>query len=85
MASLIPNQDTQGRVLRRVEFDPPEGGRRQRIRLGKVTGREGEDFKRRVEELVGDLRLGQQHTASLCDWLNKLPPAICSCGCRTQG
>ncbi len=76
MASLIPNQNTKGCVLRRIEFDPVEGGRRQRLRLGRVTGRDGEDFKRRLEEVIRDLRLARAHTGSLCEWLNGLTPAM---------
>ena len=76
MASLIPNSETPGRVLRRVEFFNAVGGRRQRISLGKVTGREGDDFRRRVEEIVNDLRLAQPHAGTLIDWLNRLSPTM---------
>ena len=76
MASLIPGTETKGCVLRRIEFDPVDGGRRQRLRLGKITGRDADDFKRRLEDLIRDLRLGQTHTGSLCEWLNGLPLAM---------
>lgn len=76
MASLIPSEDTKERVLRRLEFDPVNGGRRKRLHLGKLNGREGGEFKRRIEDLITDLRLGQPHTTGLCEWIRTLPPAI---------
>ena len=76
MASLIPSANTKGRVLRRVEFDSLHGGRRERVRLGRVTIEEGLDFKRRIETILADLLLGQQHTANLCEWLNGLPAGM---------
>lgn len=50
MASLIPNSDTTGRVLRRVEFFAASGGRRHPLSLGRIAGREGDDVLHRVEE-----------------------------------
>ena len=73
MASLIPGQSIKGCVPRRIEFDPVDGGRRQRVRLGNATMREGEDVRRHIEEVIHDFRLGQSHAASLCEWLNRLP------------
>ena len=75
MASLYPSSKKQGRMLRRVDFII-DGGRRYRIKLGQVTGREGDDFRRRIEEVIGDLRLGRQHSSSLIDWLNSLSPKV---------
>jgi integrase len=72
MASLIPDTETKGCVLRRIEFYPIDGGRRQRLRLGKITGRDGEEFKRRLEDVIRDLRLGHPHSGNLCEWLNGL-------------
>jgi integrase len=76
MASLIPDSETKGCVLRRIEFYPIDGGRRQRLRLGKTTVRDGEEFKRRLEDVIRDLRLRQPHSGNLCEWLNGLPTAI---------
>jgi integrase len=76
MATLTPSSDRQpGRTLRCIEFSL-NGGRRQRINLGQTTGREGEDFRRRVEQVIADVQLGRQHDGSLCSWLNALSPRI---------
>lgn len=73
MASLIPGEEVRESVLRRLEFDPPMGGKRQRLHLGRMSGRDAGDFKRRVEQIVHDLKFGNPHTGSMGDWLTHLP------------
>ena len=45
-------------------------GRRQRLRLGKVTHDVATEFKRRIEKLVNSKRLNQSLDAETVTWLN---------------
>jgi len=48
------------------------GGRRKSIRLGKVSQRQAESFKFRVEQLIAVQRSGVPVDADTSEWLTKL-------------
>ena len=74
MVSLSPNAENQpGRVLRKLEFSF-NGSKRYRLHLGHISGRDAEDVRRRIVEVIEDVRLSRSHSGSLCDWLNSLSP-----------
>lgn len=71
MASVI--NDPNGR--RRIQFESPEGGRRT-IRLGKVSERNAESFKFRVEQLLAAKLLGSPLDAETARWVADLDSGI---------
>ena len=41
------------------------------IEISSVTGRDGDDFLRRINEIIGGLRLGRDHSGSLAAWMTE--------------
>ncbi|HMP71598.1 MAG TPA: tyrosine-type recombinase/integrase, partial [Pirellulaceae bacterium] len=56
---------------RAIDFFDVEG-KRQRLRIGKVTHDVATEFKRRIEKLIGFRRLGQLPDSETISWLNGL-------------
>src|SRR5690606_21414415 len=59
----------------RVFFTPP-GGKRQGIRLGKVSKRTAEKIEGRIGQLVSARRFGRGLSDDLADWLASLDATI---------
>ncbi|MFM7260795.1 MAG: hypothetical protein ACKO3W_09350, partial [bacterium] len=57
---------------RRVTFVSGDGKHRS-LRLGKVSKKQAETFRLRVEQLLQDKALGTSHDASMIEWIKGLP------------
>ncbi len=51
-------------------------GKRSKISLGKVTKKQAEATKLRMEQLVQDRRLGTPHDSALLEWIKELAPDL---------
>src|SRR5262245_46883196 len=56
---------------RRIQFSGPDG-KRQTLRLGKVSYRTAEGFKTRVEQILESKRTGQPLESDTAAWVAKL-------------
>lgn len=68
MASIV----TYSGGLRRIEFTMTPNGPRKMIRLGRVTAKNAEAWKARVEAIIADKLAKRPHDAELSAWLGGL-------------
>ncbi|HEV2295325.1 MAG TPA: phage integrase SAM-like domain-containing protein [Tepidisphaeraceae bacterium] len=71
MASVI--EESNGR--RRIEFFD-SARRRRRVRLGKMSAKQADAFKGKIEAVVSDQIVGRAHDAELSRWLRDLEPKL---------
>jgi integrase len=69
MASVC--NDSNG--TKRVTFVTGDGKHRS-LRLGKVSKKQADSFRVRIEQLLQDKALGSSHDAAVIEWIKALPP-----------
>ena len=74
MASIIQYRDG----LRRIDFCSTPNGKRQSVRLGRVSLKVAEMVNAKIEAIVADKLAGRPHDAEVSQWLAKLDEAMLS-------
>ncbi|WP_171188146.1 tyrosine-type recombinase/integrase [Alienimonas chondri] len=72
MASISHDRNNGRRT---VQFVAPDGKRRS-LRLGKVSQKQAEGVRRRVERLVATITTGEQPDGETLAWVEQCPPAL---------
>jgi hypothetical protein len=67
-------EDPSGR--KRILFNGQDGVRRA-IRLGKMSYKQAESFKIRLEHLIADRNAGHAQSVELAAWIRSLDSVIC--------
>jgi len=73
MATIINDRKSGSRT---IQFVAPDGKKRPKIRLGKVSKRDARGFKSRLEALIASKIVGGSLDRETAEWLSKLPEKL---------